>query len=78
VTILCCMPLGVVAIVYAAQVDKKWAMGDYAGAQQAAKKANMWATIAAVVGILWIMVSGIIGFTTANDTTTTTPYYYTY
>ncbi len=78
VTILCCLPIGVVSIVYATQVDKKWAMGDYAGAQQAAKKANMWASIAAAVGIVWIIVSGIIGYTTAETTNTTTPYYYTY
>ncbi|MDO8848159.1 MAG: CD225/dispanin family protein [Coriobacteriia bacterium] len=78
VTILCCLPLGIVSIVYATQVDKKWAMGDYAGSQQAAKKANMWASIAAAVGIVWIIVSGIIGYTTAETNTTTTPYYYTY
>lgn len=31
-TFLCCMPFGIVSIVFAAQVDGKYAMGDYAGA----------------------------------------------
>lgn len=74
VTILCCMPLGAVAIVYATQVDKKWAMGDYAGAQHAAKMANLWATIGAVIGIIWILIAGIIGFMNGMNSTTTYTY----
>jgi hypothetical protein len=41
-TIFCCVPLGIVAIVYAAQVNTKHAAGDHAGAIMAADKANAW------------------------------------
>lgn len=52
VTILCCWPLGGVAIYFATQVDKKWAAGDFQGARDAAKKSNLFATLAAVLGLL--------------------------
>lgn len=35
--ILCCLPLGIVAIVYAAQVNDKWIRGDYDGAYRASQ-----------------------------------------
>lgn len=57
-TVLCCLPLGVVSIVYAAQVNSKWQAGDVAGAADAsakAKKFAMWSAIAAVAGALvWL------------------------
>ena len=34
---LCCLPLGIVSIVFAAQVDGKLASGDYAGAVAASR-----------------------------------------
>jgi hypothetical protein len=50
-SIFCCWPLAIPAIIFAAQVNGKWAMGDVAGAQESADKAKkfaMWATIAGV------------------------------
>ena len=38
-TLFCCLPLGIVSIVFAAQVDGKRAAGDLAGAQEASRKA---------------------------------------
>jgi len=49
-TICCCVPLGIPAIVYAAQVNSKLADGDIAGAQQASKNARMWCWIALIAG----------------------------
>lgn len=46
----CCLPLGVVAIIYAAQVNSKLAAGDIAGAQAASKSAKMWSWIALGAG----------------------------
>lgn len=55
-TTLCCSPcgtpFGIVAIVYAAQVNSKLAAGDLAGATRASQNAKMWTWIGAGVGIL--------------------------
>ncbi|GAA1589255.1 hypothetical protein GCM10009678_84490 [Actinomadura kijaniata] len=51
-TILCCLPGGVVSIVYAAQVNSKWSAGDYQGAMKASKNAKTWAIVSAVVGLV--------------------------
>jgi len=40
VTIFCCLPLGVVGIVFAAQVNSKFAAGDVDGANQASADAK--------------------------------------
>ena len=41
-TIFCCMPMGIVSIVYAAQVNSKLMAGDYAGAVDSSNKAKLW------------------------------------
>ncbi len=50
-TILCCLPLGVVAIVYSAQVNSKVMVGDYRGAQESADNASMWANWSIGIGL---------------------------
>ena len=61
-TLFCCLPLGVVSIVYAAQVDGKAAAGDIAGARAAANSAKSWAiasaVIAPVLAFFWILFAG--------------------
>lgn len=59
VTVLCCMPFGVVSIVYAAKVDGLVARGDIAGATAASKSAKTWVT-AAVASWLVIVVLYVI------------------
>lgn len=56
VTLLCCIPFGVVAIVYATKVDGLVARGDIAGAMDASKSARMWVNISAGVSILMYIV----------------------
>jgi Interferon-induced transmembrane protein len=51
-TIFCCLPLGIVSIVFAAQVNSKWAAGDVAGARDSSEKAKkfaMWSALAFVI-----------------------------
>lgn len=52
VTLCCCLPGGIVAIVYAAQVNSKAAAGDIAGAMEASRKAKLWTWISAGAGIV--------------------------
>ena len=51
-TLLCCVPFGVVSIVYAAQVDSKFNAGDYQGAQKASSSAKTWYHVALVSGLV--------------------------
>jgi hypothetical protein len=51
-TIFCCLPLGIASIVFAAQVNGKYAAGDVAGAQESSRKAKQFAIWSAVVGLV--------------------------
>jgi len=51
-TLFCCLPLGIVSIVFAAQVNNKYNMGDYAGALDSSNKAKQFAIVSAVVGVI--------------------------
>lgn len=59
----CCMPVGVVAIIYSAQVNSRLHNGDLAGAQDASGKAKMWCWIALAAGALaWIAYGGYLAY----------------
>jgi hypothetical protein len=66
-TIFCCLPLGVVSIIFATQVNSKVASGDIAGAMEASKKAKMFMFIAVGLGVaswicaivIWILAFGM-------------------
>jgi len=51
VTLFCCLPFGIVAIVYAAKVSGLAEAGDIAGAKEAAKKSNMWSLVSFGIGL---------------------------
>ena len=60
VTVLCCLPAGIPAIVFAAQVNGKLQAGDVAGAQAASKNAKMWCWIALGAGIAVFLIYGLL------------------
>ncbi|WP_367347519.1 CD225/dispanin family protein [Stenotrophomonas bentonitica] len=61
-TLFCCLPLGVVSIVYAAQVDGRRAAGDVAGAYAASRKAAGWAWASALaLPVLLMLWFGLFG-----------------
>ena len=62
-TVFCCLPAGIPAIVYAAQVNGKLQAGDYAGAQAASSNAKLWCWISLGAGLgvalLYILAIGV-------------------
>ena len=66
VTVLCCLPLGIVSIVKATQVSGLWAQGRAAEAQQAAddaKKFAVWGAIAGVIVFVIVVIFNlVVGF----------------
>jgi hypothetical protein len=67
-TLCCCLPFGIVSIVYAAQVNAKLAGGDVAGAMQSASNARMWFWIAFGLGLLvQIIYFGLVGASIVAD-----------
>jgi hypothetical protein len=59
VTVLCCLPLGVVSIVKATQVSGLWAQGRYADAQKSADDAKKFAMWGAIAGVVFIAIYAI-------------------
>ena len=68
-SLFCCWPLAIVAIIFAAQVNGKVAAGDIAGAMDASKKAKMFSFIAIgiglVVGVIYLLLT-ILGVAAGN------------
>ncbi len=64
VTIFCCLPLGIVSIVYAAQVNGKIAAGDFDGARRASESAKTWAWISFGSGLGFGLIALIVGLLT--------------
>lgn len=62
-TIFCCLPLGIPAIVYSAQVETRLRMGDYDGAVDASEKAKTFCWISfglgLGIGIIYMLVVGV-------------------
>lgn len=65
VTILCCWPLGIPAIVYAAKVEGLKSRGDIQGAMSASASAKKWCLVAGGVGLaallIWAITVGFFG-----------------
>lgn len=59
-TVLCCLPIGVVSIVYSTRVSGLWSQGRYAEAQAAANNAKKWAIIGAIVGAVVYVIVGVL------------------
>ena len=62
-TVFCCLPTGIPAIIYAAQVNGKLLAGDYAGAQAASNNAKIWCWVSFGIGLVgtlfWILIFGV-------------------
>jgi hypothetical protein len=60
ISIFCCWPLAIPAIIFATQVNGKVAAGDIAGAQDASKKAKTFSFIAIGIGVAVWLIYGIM------------------
>lgn len=64
VTVMCCLPFGIVAIIYASKVDGLVAKGDIAGAMAASKSAKMWVNVsvgACILAFIFVLLSSAVG-----------------
>jgi len=62
-TAFCCLPAGVLAILYATQVKSKLQGGDRAGALAASKLARTWAWVSFGVGLVVLLVEVTLAVT---------------
>ena len=67
-TIFCCLPTGIVAIVFASQARGLAGAGDVPGALRKARRARLWVWISVVIGLVFWIASAI---NAANQGTTT-------
>ena len=59
-TLFCCLPFGIVAIVYAAQVNGNVASGNIPAAQAASEKAKKWCWISFGCGLVGVILYFIL------------------
>lgn len=76
-TVLCCIPLGIPAIIYASKINSLQSSGDYEGARDAAKKAKIFTIISAVLCVIFsafymfaVVAGGVISLSDIQNITT--------
>lgn len=52
VTLLCCVPAGIAAIYFSAQVSSRYESGDLSGALRASERAQLWIILSIVLGLI--------------------------
>lgn len=62
VTILCCLPFGIVGIVYAIRVNSLYDQTSYEEAKRVSNNAKRWTIIGFVIGIVVFLISVILMF----------------
>ena len=56
ISLFCCLPLGIVAVIFAARVNGQVQAGDTAGALESSRKAKLFSYISIGLGLVWIIV----------------------
>ena len=68
-TLLCCLPSGIVRIIYSAKTTSLVEKGDYSGALTASAKAKVWCVVSLILGIVMSITIGVISIiSSANET----------
>src|ERR1044071_8523284 len=60
ISLFCCLPLGIVSVIFAARVNGQVQAGDTAGALDSSRKAKMFSYIGLILGLIWIAIWGIV------------------
>ena len=56
ISLFCCLPLGIVAVIFAARVNGQVQAGDTAGAMDSSRKAKMFSYIGLILGLIWVAI----------------------
>lgn len=64
-TLIFCLPLGIVAIVFSSKVRRLYNSGDYEGAVRASERTAWWSNVAFVVGLMWLPFQIVFSMLTA-------------
>lgn len=59
-TLCCCQPLGIVAIIFAANVNSKYNRGDYEGAVKNSERAALWVILSFVIGLATLPIQMLV------------------
>jgi type IV secretory pathway VirB10-like protein len=63
VTILCCLPFGIIGIIKSASINGLWQQGRYDDARKASQQAKTWTIVGAIIGLV-VQVAYIVVFIT--------------
>lgn len=72
-TLFCCLPFGIVSIVFAAQVNSKWNAGDFDGARSSSQNAKKWAIASAIAGVIVIILIVILRLAAGSSSSAAGP-----
>lgn len=79
VTLFCCLPFGIVGIVYSSQISSYFNHGNYAAAEEASRNAGKWTKIGFFTGIsiyvLYLIFYAILGASLIGTTMLGTSYF---
>ena len=67
-TVCCCLPFGIVGIVFSVKINSAMNAGNYEEAVQDAKMAKIWTIVSFVVGLLFGIVYFVLGIMAGIDT----------
>jgi interferon-induced transmembrane protein len=59
--VFCCLPHGLISLIFALQVNSKAAAGDLQGAVNAAKQAKTWAIVSIIVAVVGLVIGLAFG-----------------
>ncbi len=61
-TVLCCLPFGIVGIVYASRVETYFYKGEYLAALEASDNAKTWTLISICLGVIMVVGFSMVSF----------------